>query len=197
MSKNSPALCLREDDNLKFISFIRDSERKSNYEKYKLFKDSGVEIVFNTRNTKEKEYSKLERFKIEDAVLLADKIVEYLPLNTDMIGLEGFSYNSIGNSGLDIAGYAYCLRSSIYKKFGANKLSIFAPSQVKRLSGKGNANKEFIYNYFKAKNETVLKNNLFWQRINDDTIKFEKPVDDLIDSYLVQECAFIKFISES
>ena len=187
MSKNSPGVCVREDEKLTFYSFIRGAETKRNTGHFSTLRDKGVQIILNPRGTKIKEYSELEIWKIEDAYLLAKTIVENLPPEVDMVGIEGFSYGSKGNSGLDIAGYAYCLRQALFEKYG-KKLCIFSPSNVKKVAGKGNAGKPEIKKFFLESQDPTLKINKFWKSLYENEIVDEKPVDDLIDAYYVQEC---------
>ena len=142
MSKNSPGVCIRENEEISFFSFIRSKETKRNKDHFDSLRENNVKIIFNDRSTKLKEYTKLEVWKIQDASLLADMIVRNLPNDADMIGLEGFSYGSKGNAGLDIAGYAYCLRKALFEKYGSDKLCVFSPGNVKKTAGKGNAGKD-------------------------------------------------------
>lgn len=187
MSKNSPGVCVREDDKLSFLSFIRGAETKRNTGHFSTLRDKGVKIVLNPRSTKIKEYSELEMWKIEDASKLAKTIVENLPEEVDLIGIEGFSYGSKGNSGLDIAGYAYCLREELFEKYG-KKLCVFSPSNVKKQAGKGNAGKPEIKKFFLETQEPSLMANPLWKSLYENEIVDEKPIDDLIDAYFVQEC---------
>lgn len=187
MSKNSPGVCVREDDKLSFLSFIRGAETKRNTGHFSTLRDKGVKIILNPRSTKIKDYSELELWKIEDASKLAKTIVENLPDEVDLVGIEGFSYGSKGNSGLDIAGYAYCLREELFEKYG-KKLCVFSPSNVKKQAGKGNAGKPEIKKFFLESQEQSLVANPFWKSLYENEIVDEKPVDDLIDAYFVQEC---------
>jgi hypothetical protein len=187
MSKNSPGVCVREDEKLTFISFIRGAETKRNTGHFSTLRDRGVQIIMNPRGTKVREYSELEIWKIEDASLIAKTIVSQLPEEVDMVGIEGFSYGSKGNSALDIAGYAYCLRQALFEKYG-KKMCVFAPSNVKKVAGKGNAGKPEIKKFFLESEDETLKQNKFWKGLYENEIVDEKPVDDLIDAYYVQEC---------
>jgi hypothetical protein len=189
MSKNSPGVCIREDDKLTFLSFIRGVENKKNSAHFASLREKGVKIITNPRSTKEKEYLELELWKIEDAALLAKTIVSELPDEVDFVGMEGFSYGSKGNSGLDIAGYAYCVRKELFEKYG-RKLCVFSPGNVKKVAGKGNAGKTEIMNFFIKSEEPSLRRNKFWQGIYENEIVSIKPVDDLIDAYYIQECTF-------
>lgn len=187
MSKNSPGVCIRENEMLTFMSFIRGAETKRNSGHFGSLRENGVQIFFNPRSTKEKDYLELERWKIEDASLLAKEIVSKLPDEVDYVGIEGFSYGSKGNSGLDIAGYAYCVRKELFEKYG-RKLCVFSPGNVKKVAGKGNAGKDEIKNFFLGTEDETLKTNNFWKAVHENEITSEKPVDDLIDAYYVQEC---------
>jgi hypothetical protein len=188
MSKNSPGVCIREDEKLTFLSFIRGEENKRNSAHYTSLKERGIKIVNNPRSTKIREYSELESWKIEDATLLAETIIANLPDDVDMVGIEGFSYGSKGNSGLDIAGYAYCIRRELYKKYGSSKFCVFSPGNVKKTAGKGNAGKDEIMQFFLACEDETLRSNLFWKGLYEGELTKEKPVDDLVDAYYVQEC---------
>lgn len=201
MSKNSPGVCIRRDDKLSFLSFIRSDESttsksfaKNIAPHYANLRNIGVTISCNPRNEGDLEYSESEIWKLEDAVLLSESIVKSLPDDVDMIGMEGFSYGSKGNSGLDIAGYAYCVRASLYKKFGTSKLSIFSPGAVKKKAGKGNAGKEEIMRFFMSSGDPILQQNLFWKGLKNQTLENKKPIDDLVDAYYVQECAYEKLM---
>lgn len=197
MSKNSPGVCVREDDKVSFLSFIRADEdsvgkrrsksRIAMEDHYALLRSKGVTIISNPRSTNIKEYSELEVWKIEDASLLAKTIVSSLPENVDMIGMEGFSYGSKGNSGLDIAGYAYCVRQALYEKYGT-KLCIFSPGNVKKKAGKGNAGKEEIMKFFVECQDEDLRKTELWKGLSTQKIPADKPIDDLVDAYYVQEC---------
>jgi hypothetical protein len=153
-------------------------------------------IISNPRSTNLKEYTDLEVWKISDASLLAKTIVSNLPDEVDLVGLEGFSYGSKGNSGLDIAGYAYCVRKELFEKYGSSKLAIFSPANVKKTAGKGNAGKDEMLNFFIANQDINLNNTKFWKNIVNKKIAIEKPVDDLIDSWYIQECTHQYFKSK-
>jgi hypothetical protein len=197
MSKNSPGVCVREGEKLTFLSFIRGEENKKTAAHYAALRECGVFIKTNSRSCETKEYSESEVWKVDDSFKLAETIVSSLPEEIDMVGLEGFSYGSKGNSGLDIAGYAYSLRVELLKKYGPEKLCIFSPGNVKKTAGKGNANKDQIMDFFLREQKQDLNSNLFWKSIFEGEIEKKKPVDDLVDSYYVQECAYAKFLSKN
>jgi hypothetical protein len=189
-SKNSPGVCVRNDDDITFISFIRGIRTpKKTAIHYGNLQNVGVEIYQHTRiPTPKEEYQASELWKIEDAIILADLIASKLPDHIDIIGMEGFSYGSKGNAGLDIAGYSYCVRRALFKKYG-DKIRIFSPSSAKMNAGKGNAGKEEMLEFFLNTDDDALKQNGMWKGITDSSIAIEKPVDDLVDSYFIQDCA--------
>ena len=73
-----------------------------------------------------------------------------------------------------------------------NKISFFQPSHVKKLAGKGNANKFFMINAFQEDvlNDKDLRNTELWNWINnkDYSKKIPKPIDDIVDSYFILNC---------
>ena len=194
-SKNSPALCINTDGDIKFYSFIRGEGTKKDKEHFENLRKCEVTIVNNLRRANTKDYSELEAWKIEDASLLADKVLEYIPINTDAVGIEGFSYGSKGNAGLDIAGYAYCLRNALFRKVGKNKMSIFSPGNIKKNAGKGNAGKEDMLKFFMSNSDLKLRNTLFWKGIvSEELSRTQKPTDDLVDSWYIQACTLEKYL---
>lgn len=190
MSKNSPGVCVRKGSELSFLSFIRGSNKGKIASHYKTLEDANVAIHFYEFSQPSKmEYSESETWKAVDAQRYAEWIVSHLPDEADFIGIEGFSYGSSGNSFIDIVGYGYAIRMALVKKYGSEKFSVFSPGNVKKTAGKGNANKELIMQYFMETTSEDLKNNLFWQELTSEKVdRTKKPVDDLVDSYYVQEC---------
>jgi hypothetical protein len=109
---------------------------------------------------------------------------------TDLkIALEGFSYGSTGNSFIDIVQYNTFLRSRLLNEFGADRIYIVQPSHVKKLAGKGNANKHFMAKAFQEDvlNDSQLRKTKLWNwcKEKDFSEKIPLPISDLIDSYFV------------
>lgn len=204
MSKNSPGVCIRRDSSLQFLSFIRgkDSGKISPKDSahYDLMKaTNSVEIHhYNFLQPAKMEYSDSETWKALDAQRYADWIVSHLPDEIDFVGIEGFSYGSSGNSFIDIVGYGYAVRMNLIKKYGKDKFSVFSPGNVKKTAGKGNANKEAIMEFFMETQIKDLKENQFWKDLKSGKVdKAKKPVDDLVDSFYVQECTKNFFIAKA
>jgi hypothetical protein len=194
MSKNSPGVCVRRDSFLEFHSFIRGKESgklsKKDEDHFCLLEQAGVRIhSYNFSQPSNMEYSDSETWKAEDASRYAEWIVSHLPEDIDFVGIEGFSYGSAGNSFIDIVGYGYAVRMALVKKYGSAKFSVFSPGNVKKTAGKGNANKEAIMQFFLNSESEDLRGNSLWKDLKAEKIdRTKKPVDDICDSYYVQEC---------
>ena len=190
MSKNSPAVCIRNSDELSFLSFIRGSNKGKVSSHYKTLIDSGVSMNFyEFVQPSNMDYSISEVWKANDAMRYAKWIASNLP-DADFVGIEGFSYGSSGNSFIDVVGYGYAIRMTLIEKYGIDKVCVFSPGNVKKTAGKGNANKDLMMEFFLNESNKELTTNLFWNSIHSGVIdKSKKPIDDLIDSYYVQKCA--------
>jgi len=210
-SLNSPGLCIFKDNEYKFISFFNTDNREwDRIEKpYKGFiwhnylnKENAIFPIPYYRKVHSKEFILREREKLEDSKCVTEIIMaEINSYNGEVkIGLEGFSYGSKGNSFIDIVGYNTILRSALLEKFGSENIFIFPPSQVKRLTGKGNANKHLMVKSFQNNvlEDSTLKETKLWNLINkkDFSKSIPKPIDDIIDSYFIVQC-LIKSLNSS
>lgn len=205
-SLNSPGVCIRKPcGEYKFITFFNYGNRiwggktpKSFQVHKELIDNSIIDGVIYTRTIDNKEFIEKERQKIIDADSISDLIVGVLSLSTfdgntpidDIkICLEGFSYGSKGNSFIDIILYNSILRKKLKDMFGINNIYIYQPSAVKKLAGKGNANKHYMIKAFQENvlNDTHLVNTKLWNWIKDKDYSetIPKPIDDLIDAYFI------------
>lgn len=201
-SKNSPAACVIQEDSLRLISFYRASNEIFNKkgkisEHFSTLRRCGLEFYLHELHAPPKlSYSESEEFKIYDASLLAKLVVDSLPSEADAVCLEGFSYGARGNAVLDVAGYAYCARQELLKKYGRNKLKIFAPSEVKRTAGKGNAGKPQMLEYFLACEDERLTSTETWKTMKEGKVDCVlKPLDDIVDAFWVAKTFFRLFPS--
>jgi hypothetical protein len=121
-------------------------------------------------------------------VIISEIIKKHKPTDVK-IALEGFSYGSTGNSFIDIIQYNTFLRSSLLNVYGADKIYIMQPSHVKKLAGKGNANKHYMVNAFQSNilDDQSLEDTTLWNWLKDKDYseKIPKPIDDLVDSYFI------------
>lgn len=202
-SLNSPAVCVK---NIKgeytFISFfnfgnrIWDDVKKmpKAFEVHQDLIESKTILGFPYfRNLEADTFLVREREKLEDcrsiSNLITNSLVTFFGAANVHISLEGFSYGSTGNSFIDIVQYNSFLRSALLEIYGSDKISIFQPSHVKKLAGKGNANKHFMIKAFQddVLNDEDLRKTKLWKYVQgkDFSEKIPKPLDDLVDSYFI------------
>lgn len=204
-SLNSPAVCVqRKSGKYDFISFFNFGNRNLNDVKlpkaFQTHKElnsiNAIQAIPYNRNIKSSDFMEREREKLIDGKLVASNIINMITnkygIENIKIALEGFSYGSTGNSFIDIVQYNTFLRSELLNVYGADKIYIMQPSHVKKLAGKGNANKHYMANAFQSNilkdsnlEKTILWN---WSKDKDYSEKIPKPVDDLIDSYFILNC---------
>jgi hypothetical protein len=203
-SLNSPGSCIETaDGQYKFITFFNYGNRIWDEEGKKIPKAFSVhkELIDDeailgfpyTRDVTSKEFLPRERQKLYDAGNISSLMINVFStlFNDDKvsIGLEGFSYGSKGNSFIDIIQYNTFLRKELIDKYSVEKLSIFQPSHVKKVAGKGNGNKHFMIKAFQddVLNDKNLRSTKLWKwcKGKDFSIKIPKPLDDLVDSYFI------------
>lgn len=203
-SLNSPAACVKQYDNsYSFISFFnfgdRDWESKKIPKAFNLHRelsdnDTIIAIPYN-RQLSSKDFQESQREKLIDGKSIAELIIGYLVMSYGTsnvkIALEGFSYGSVGNSFIDIVQYNTFLRSLILDAYQPKNIYIAQPSYVKKIAGKGNANKHFMVNAFQKNvlNDHELEKTKFWNWIKDKDFseKIPSPIHDLVDSYFIMK----------
>jgi Holliday junction resolvasome RuvABC endonuclease subunit len=100
------------------------------------------------------------------------------------VGLEGYSYGSTGSRLFEIGENTGMLKYKMWKS--DIDFEVYAPTSVKKFAcGKGNANKERVWEAFIA--ETGL--NLF-HLIGQEVGKVWNPVSDMVDSYYMCKYRF-------
>ena len=203
-SLNSPGTCTQDHKGkYTFITFFNYGNRIWDEEGRKIPKSFSVhkELMDDKtilgfpyyRQVKDKDFLLREREKLTDGQNIADLISNILitlyGIESHKIALEGFSYGSKGNSFIDIVQYNTFLRNEIVNSWGVENISIYQPSHVKKLAGKGNANKHYMVKAFQddVHNDKDLRNtNLWkWTQGKDFSEKIPKPIDDLVDAYFI------------
>jgi len=203
-SLNSPGTCTQDKKgNYTFITFfnygnrIWDEEGRripKAFSFHKELMDAKTILGFPYyRQVKDKDFLLREREKLTDGQNIADLISNILITlyGTDdhKIALEGFSYGSKGNSFIDIVQYNTFLRNEIVNSWGVENISIYQPSHVKKLAGKGNANKHYMVKAFQDDvlgDKNLRKTDLWkWTQGKDFSEKIPKPIDDLVDAYFI------------
>ena len=203
-SLNSPGTCTQDNKGkYTFITFFNygnriwdDGIRKipKSFSVHKELMDDKTILGFPYyRHVQDKDFLRREREKLTDGQNIADLISNILitlyGTEDHKIALEGFSYGSKGNSFIDIVQYNTFLRNEIVNSWGVENISIYQPSHVKKLAGKGNANKHYMVKAFQddVYNDKDLRNTNLWKWIQDKDFseKIPKPIDDLVDAYFI------------
>ena len=203
-SLNSPGTCTQDHKGkYTFITFFNYGNRIWDEEGRKIPKSFSVhkELMDDKtilgfpyyRQVKDKDFLLREREKLTDGQNIADLISNILitlyGTQNHKIALEGFSYGSKGNSFIDIVQYNTFLRNEIVNSWGVENISIYQPSHVKKLAGKGNANKHYMVKAFQDdvfNDKDLRKTKLWkWTQGKDFTEKIPKPIDDLVDANFI------------
>lgn len=197
-SLNSPGICILSKDSCRWISLHRTKNIIANMIKkegspFKVLNDTDfVDINIITRKEFSDEYHIKEREKIINAVYFSDLAIEllepYLKHDT-VVGMEGLSFGSSGNSLIDISMTTALFRSGIIKRINPENFFVFSPTTIKKFALKGNCKKDELYERLieKRKEDSRLspfinileQNKASWVK---GTNKVENPCSDLIDA---------------
>jgi len=197
-SLNSPGICILSEDSCKWISLHRtkniiDKMLKKDGSPFKILNDnSSVDINIIEKKEFDGEYHEKERQKIINAVYFSELAIDLLDpyLNENaIVGMEGLSFGSSGNSLIDISMTTALVRSSIIKKIDPNNFFVLSPTTIKKYALKGNSKKDELYNTLidLRKDDIRLKPFLHILREYKDTWikgpnKVENPCSDLVDA---------------
>lgn len=192
-SVNSTGICYSEDDTLKYTSHFKSHQLSPKLKQcIKLLESTGnFNIFYYEKLNKNSDYSLGESEKLKDAIDITENIINnnVIDKEVDLIGIEGFSYNSTGASQIELIGYQYTLRKRIYD-LGIN-FKVFSPNQIKMCAGKGNLSKALmIEHYLNNKTECELLKTCKIREIVLNNLenfksgkKWTKPFEDLVDAY--------------
>lgn len=195
-SLNGPGFCILTEDSAKWISLHRTSNNipkmlKKLGSPFNVFSGSEhVSINIIDKETYSGEYYDKERQKILNAIYFSNIVMElldpYLNENT-LVGMEGFSFASNGNSLIDIVTTSTLVRSAIVKKINPNNFFVISPTTIKKYAVKGNAKKFELYDkIIESEDErlspltkTLKTNKSVWVKPSG---KVEDPCSDIIDA---------------
>lgn len=197
-SLNSPGICVLEENSCKWISLHRtkniiDKMLKKEGSPFHVLNDSkSVDINIIGKKEFKGEYHIIERDKIVNAVYFSEKLIDlidpYLEEKT-IVGMEGLSFSSSGNSLIDISMTTALVRSAIIKKIDPNNFFVLSPTTIKKYALKGNSKKDELYNTLieKRMDDDRLKPFLSILKEYRDswvkrTNKVEGPCSDLVDA---------------
>lgn len=171
-SMTSPALCIHDGDewsvnNCTFYYLTNKS-------KYLTHTDTVRGSLYEEFKTQQQRFDNLSNWALKQMDAHGAKSV----------GLEGYSYGSTGSRIFEIGENTGLLK---YKMWQAGiDFEVYAPTSVKKFAcGKGNANKEKLWETFLE--ETQL--NLF-NLIGQPVAKVWNPVSDMVDSYYMCKYRF-------
>jgi len=154
-SLNSPGFCILEKDNCRWISLHRtkniiDKMLNKDGSPFKILNDNpSVDINIIEKKEFRGEYHIIERDKIVNSVYFSEMVLSllnpYINENT-IVGMEGLSFGSSGNSLIDISMTTALVRSSIVKIIDPNNFFVLSPTTIKKYALKGNSKKDELYN---------------------------------------------------
>jgi len=171
-SMRSPSICIFNGPYNKSFSFdkctfhfLTDTKRYANFFLQNIYGEN-----FSSWDGETERYKSISDWAIE-------KII-----GCDQVALEGYSYGSTGKV-FHIAENTGILK---YKIFNLGiPLDVVAPSVIKKLAtGKGNADKDLIHQFFEEETSYNLK-----EIITPKKTKVDNPVSDIIDSFYI--CKFL------
>lgn len=192
-SINSTGICIRHSEGLEWFNFT--SNLDFNRKPYRIHKElnefDNIHIIgYQREKPKNLEYSEEQSWKLENADMLSNLIIQTINPwihENSIIGFEGFSFGSKGNSFIDLITYNTFLKSKIMN-INKNKIQVISPKRVKKeFSGNGNASKSMMLQSFIDNDidiDILIEDPLKRYIINNniDTIK---PIDDLVDSFAI------------
>lgn len=193
---NGPGFCILTEDSAKWISLHRTSNNipkmlKKLGSPFNVFSGSEhVSINIIDKETYNGEYYDKERQKILNAIYFSDIVMDLLDhyLNEDtLVGMEGFSFASNGNSLIDIVTTSTLVRSAIVKKINPNNFFVISPTTIKKYAVKGNAKKFELYDKIIESEDkrlspltnTLKINKSVWVKPSG---KVDDPCSDIIDA---------------
>jgi len=98
--------------------------------------------------------------------------------------IEGYSYGSKGQGLFQIAENGGLLKHKLWKSPNVEQFNIIVPSVVKkRATGKGNADKQMMYEQFMKDGGTDLVSELGMNKLNN-------PVTDIVDAYYIMRTGY-------
>ena len=148
------------------------------------------------KRVKGDDYCQTERMKITDAMELCHSIANVLKDScVTHVAFEGHSFNSKGNSLLELVSYQFLLRSLLanYLSLDVSNLFFYPPTSVKSFAGGARFKKKDMLDAFIATDDALLRETDVYKRIAtslDVVLKGDevvKPVDDVVDSYWIMK----------
>ena len=186
-SINSPAVVIKDDNDLQVFSFVPNfNDKLKSAEIYnKLSKH--IHVISYKKEMTTKDPIKDQTVKMKNADYLSDAIMSAIKPHIKeipQIRIEGFSFGSKGNSFIDMISFNTFLKVKMIQKWG-HVIKVISPKTIKKsFTGNGNASKcdmlrTFIANYDNSLVDII--NELGFVKSGE--FKIPKPLDDIIDAY--------------
>lgn len=202
-SINYPAVCICKDfKEFKWVACVNSKQTKKDYAMIEDF-SSNPDITIRFIESKQKKtdhYYLTERNKLRNQLDVIEALINQVVYVTSgeeqlIIGIEGYSYGSGGNSLIDIVQSTGILKSHIFNRLAkrsVDNIFVFSPGELKNAIGeKGNCGKTEIFNMFISdpKMESVKDSALYKFIIKNKSDVFngkivKSPISDMIDSFL-------------
>jgi len=200
-SVNFGSICISKDfKEFRWISVINGNLTQKFRRVIDSFNDPTLEVIdIFSKESKTDHYHLTERNKLNNQLDVVSKLVarlkEYVKDDPCIIGIEGYSYGSAGNSLIDIAQATGILKNHLFREIVRGNLEtmfVFSPSELKKAIGeKGNCGKVEIFNKFisdpiipEVRNSSLYK---FISENKDDIFngkEVKSPIMDMVDSFL-------------
>lgn len=196
-SCNKPAACILLNNTYHFLAWPLELDDKST----QILRESNITITNRVRMPEGTNSSEKIRIHISMAKFLAHQMLfdikDIIGGYGAMIGIEGSSFGSKGDAGLQLAGYRYILMDYLDEIFNLENIFTYAPLTIKSIAGcasKANKGKNCMIEAFKNENiNHLLCKNL---RENPEILKkktnYLPTIDDCIDSYWILKTLIIK-----
>ncbi len=206
-SLNSPAFCIRRENNFIWGSLTRSDRNENSLKKSKdkpFFVLDGMKeffLSFLEKKSIPEEYSEKERIKIVYFMELVDHFwssieKHCLPGDEVYVAIEGLSFASNGNALIDISMATALLRKKIMDFSGPERFYVFSPTSVKKFALKGNAKKDELYHRIMEMQLPETNLHTFTNALKDHQDSWitpkrniNKPIDDIIDATWI--CLFL------
>lgn len=171
-SINSPAICMSTSEHIEDCHFYAFASNKKQ------------ESISHSQVNLTKRIKKFDN-RIDKYIYNAETTIKILlDNNINHVSIEGYSYNSISSSTIQIAENGGILRYYLNK----NNISWteYAPTEIKKFaSGRGNAKKDLMYHSWISVGGLDLSTILDTENLD------SNPLSDIVDSYFIMKMGMI------
>lgn len=176
-SMTSPAVCVGQIpfsyDTCKFMFITRNKKFEGNHT------PNIVGLPLYEFKDNLERFTRLADITIDWIISQSSTIWQLTGVTPNSIGIEGYAFGAKGQV-FNIGENTGILKYKLAEKI-SDDITVFAPSEIKKFAtGKGNANKELMYEAFVDETRDNLA-----QLFEFDPYAGQSPVSDIIDSYYI------------